>query len=245
MHEASLYPENSFLTLTYDDEHLPKNNTLRYSDVQQFLKRLRKTISPTPIRYYLCGEYGDINNRPHYHICLFNKQFNDKTIDKKTEAGSYIYTSTLLTKLWPLGLIHQGDLTLQSAQYTARYVLKKQTGQQAEKHYEVIDPESGEITSRVPEFCKMSLKPGIGAGWLKKYNSDVWTHDYVIANGRETQPPRYYDKIWKRTHPEQFEDAKIARQLRGMEKAYDNTQKRLEVKETVQIAKMAALRRNL
>ena len=36
----------------------------------------------------------------------------------------------------------------------------------------------------------MSLKPGIGAEWIKRYNKDVYPRDVVIARGHEPKPPR-------------------------------------------------------
>ena len=68
-----------------------------------------------------------------------------------------------------------GDVSFQSAAYIARYCVQKVTGQLAESHYRVIT-EDGEIIDREPEFNHMSLKPGIGAEWLKRYKSDVFPH---------------------------------------------------------------------
>ena len=47
----------------------------------------------------------------------------------------------------------------------------------------------------MPEFNRMSLKPGIGAEWIKLYNKDVYPRDVVIARCHESKPPRYYDKF--------------------------------------------------
>ena len=64
-----------FVTLTYDDEKVPKTAsglmTLQKSDLQKFFKRLRKKTHEK-ISYYAVGEYGDKTQRPHYHIILFN-----------------------------------------------------------------------------------------------------------------------------------------------------------------------------
>ena len=49
---------NSFVTLTYDDDHLPEYNSLNYKHFQDFMKRLRK--SHNGVRFYMCGEYGPI-----------------------------------------------------------------------------------------------------------------------------------------------------------------------------------------
>ncbi|ACZ33198.1 conserved hypothetical protein [Chlamydia pneumoniae LPCoLN] len=72
VHEASLYEKNCFLTLTYDDKHLPQYGSLVKLHLQLFLKRLRDRISPHKIRYFGCGEYGTKLQRPHYHLLIFN-----------------------------------------------------------------------------------------------------------------------------------------------------------------------------
>lgn len=107
VHEASLYSQNSFITLTYDDKRLPDGYDIRdgliYSHIQDnFLKALRdrcggltkvkhhnfgkinsKTGLPypefhRPIRFYVSGEYGDKRQRPHWHMLLFNFDFSDR-----------------------------------------------------------------------------------------------------------------------------------------------------------------------
>ena len=80
MHEASLWPENSYLTLTYGDGHLPVNGSLRKADFQKFMKRLRKKNPGKRIRYYQCGEYGEELKRPHYHALLFNHAFRSESV---------------------------------------------------------------------------------------------------------------------------------------------------------------------
>ena len=57
VHEKSLHEESSFVTLTYDDEHLPANGSLVYRDFQLFMKRYRK-ITGSGVRFLMCGEYG-------------------------------------------------------------------------------------------------------------------------------------------------------------------------------------------
>ena len=67
-HELLSYNYNAmFLTLTYDDDNLPTNETLVKKDVQDFIKRLRKFYNDVKIRYFAVGEYGSEKHRPHYH----------------------------------------------------------------------------------------------------------------------------------------------------------------------------------
>ena len=79
IHEASLHLNNIFVTLTYNNENLPKHNTLVKEHFQLFMKRLRKHKKATKhnkIRYFHCGEYGEKNSlRPHYHAIIYNCKF--------------------------------------------------------------------------------------------------------------------------------------------------------------------------
>lgn len=254
LHESSLHSQNAFLTLTYDDENLPTTGSLFYEDYQLFMKRLRK-YAKIPVRFYMCGEYGEETFRPHYHACIFGYNLPDRQLLKTTKAGSKIYTSKILEKLWPHGLSSIGDVNFDSAAYVARYCMKKITGPDAKHAYRRyssnvdtihMDMHTGEIYSHelIPEFNKMSLKPGIGANWLEKFKSDVYPHDYVIINGKEVKPPKYYDKIYSRDKPEDAEYVLHLRALSGRANYADNTPERLRVKEIVKTASISTLKRS-
>ena len=101
MHEASLYEDNCFITLTYDQDHLPHDRSLNKSHFQKFMKRLRKRFGGG-IRFYHCGEYGERTRRPHYHACIFNFDFSDKKLFKIVN-NHRLYTSEQLEELWPFG----------------------------------------------------------------------------------------------------------------------------------------------
>lgn len=245
MHEASLYDANAFVTLTYDNEHLPEYNSLDYRHFQLFMKRLRKRFAPTIIRFYMCGEYGDDFSRPHYHACLFNCHFPDKRRLSAASGGATLYSSDILSSLWPFGFASIGDVTFESAAYVARYVMKKVTGDAAEEHYTTVDPETGEISSRVPEFNKMSLRPGIGAAWFDKYHADVYPRDYVVCRGSESKPPRFYDKMFYKKFPDLADDLRFKRYTDAMARSDDSTDDRLLVREQVTSARVSAYSRNL
>lgn len=186
VHEASLYYDNCFLTLTYDDQHLPAHGSLVKKDLQDFWKRLRFAIAPLKIRYFACGEYGSKFERPHYHACIFGWSPDDKQL-YTVRAGSRLYISDLLSRLWPFGFHTVGDVTFDSAAYVARYVLKKVNGDAASDHY----------GDREPEYVVMSRKPGIAHDWIKKFSDDVYPHDFiVIRDGIKCRPPKYYDQVY-------------------------------------------------
>lgn len=95
-----------FLTLTYDDKHVPGRGvlSLRFRDVQRYLKRLRKR--KLYCKYVAVGEYGGRTERPHYHMLLW------------TDAPVEV-----LSKEWYHGHVHFGQLSVKSAMYTMAYVL--------------------------------------------------------------------------------------------------------------------------
>jgi len=245
LHESKLHTSNSFITLTYSPEHLPFDNGLHYDHFQKFLKRLRKHIEPNSVRYYMAGEYGGQFGRPHFHAILFGVDFDDKVLHSRSPTGFKLYTSPTLERLWPFGFSSIGGVTFESAAYVARYILKKQTGAAAESSYKSVDTDTGEMFVRNPEFNRMSLKPGIGAGWLTKFQSDVYPHDEVVINGTKSKPPRYYDKLYSRVNPVSLDEIKSKRVLDMEANWPDNTPQRLITKEIVTKAAISQLKRKV
>lgn len=239
VHEAKMYKENCFITLTYDDEHLPHRGQLVKKDFVDFMKRLRK--HKQGIRFYQGGEYGTENWRPHFHAILFNWDWPDKKYFKTTGSGEKIYTSEMLEKLWPYGYSSTAEMTFESAAYIARYCLQKVTGKNAEQHYKRHD-ENGEYQLQ-PEYNNMSRMPGLGTAFYQKYKGDIINNDYVVVRGVVTNVPKFYDKILKREDPEKMRDFKEQREWKGYQNREDNTQARLNVKETVKKAALRQLNR--
>ena len=244
MHEASLHADNAFITLTYSTENLPEGGSLDYVHFQKFMKRLRKRFAGRNIRFYMCGEYGELNSRPHYHAILFNCKFEDLVPWGKAKSGEIIYRSKILEELWPFGHSTVGSVTLQSAGYVARYVMKKINGERAKSHYERID-EDGVVNQLVPEFNRMSLKPGIAQGWFDKFYSDVYPLDAVVLHGgQKMKPPKFYDLKYDALEPYEFEAIQQERILRAIARAEEHTPERLAVKEQVLASKTQRLHRS-
>lgn len=250
MHEASQWENNCFITLTYKET--PPWNSLRHSDFQKFMARLRRRRlreddrtgkSSGPIRFYMAGEYGTHGGRPHYHACLFNFAFEDIEFLRRTNSGSNLYRSPQLEGLWPYGFSSVGDVTFESAAYVARYVMKKMDKEENAKG-QVIDWETGEVMPRLPEYNKMSLRPGIGANFIDKYRSDVFPHDYVVVNGHKAKPPRYYFKRLEEQAPDLYEYVQQSRALNGVQKC-EEQQPDLGARQKVLQAKLERLQRNL
>lgn len=196
MHENKMHKASEFVTLTYRNEDLPHVGTLVPRDLQLFHKRLHNRLMDLRgygIRYYGCGEYGDINKRPHYHSLLFGVRFEDKVLYSVNGRGNEVFTSKTLDDIWGLGDCKIGSVSFESCAYVARYCLKKVDGAKREDgHYAVVDSD-GVVHERVPEFAHMSRRPGIGSSYFNKYGSEISTHDSIIVNSREVPSIRYYD----------------------------------------------------
>lgn len=265
IHEAQMHKENCFITLTYDDEHLPPWPwSLDKEHHKTFIKNLRyhlsrKQINPKTgrlkrvykkIKYYHCGEYGTatpLNNfiaRPHFHTLLFGHEFKDLKIWKR-EEGITTYTSETLDGIWEKGQCIIGELNHQSAGYVARYCLKKITGDLAQEHYEKTDIYSGEIQNIQPEYSTMSRRPGIGASWYEKYKSDIFPSDQtILKGGKQVKTPRYYDLLLKDQDETTYLQIKEERTTQAEKAANNSTRKRLKTREIVKQAQLTSLHRN-
>jgi len=243
-HEASFHEKNCFLTLTYDAEHLPEDLSVSVRELQLFFKRLRKHLQLTPIkfRYLACGEYGEKLSRPHYHVCLFGFDFDDKKLFQASESKT-TYTSDLLSKLWGKGHCLIGEFNYKTASYTAQYVLKKIGGQQAKQHYTVVNYKTGELIELKPEFLVMSRKPGLGAGWIEKFGKQVLHHDAVVIEGKKRPVPRYYEKKLDLQNGLKLEANKFKRAEDTISRA-DSSSERLATKEKVTLARQKLKTRN-
>lgn len=233
MHESQLHKESCFVTLTYNNENLPRSGSLDKRDFQLFIKRLRASLKKKRIRYYHCGEYGETLGRPHYHACIFGYNPEDLQLIKEN-SGVRLYHSSSLEKLWGLGYVTVGNVTFESAAYVARYITKKITGAKAESHYQ----------GRTPEYTTMSRRPGIGKPWLEQYQNDIYPKDFVTIREKKVKPPKYYDKLYEHRDPQGYLSIKVRRKLSGIEQVLDNTPERLQVKEAVTKINLTKLARS-
>lgn len=188
VHEASMFENNSFITLTYSEENLTSDKLI-YKDFQDFMKRLRSKNPHLEIGVFVTGEYGDQRKRPHWHALLFNYRPHDLTLKYTSDRGDKVYKSEELASLWPHGASELGQVTFESAGYCARYAAKKLVhGNDQDHDYQPIS--------------KKSSKHAIGKRWLEKHWQDVFNHGYIInADGVKSGVPRYYEKWLKKEHP--------------------------------------------
>lgn len=247
MHESSLHSDNCFITLTFDTEHLMQRQnpwSVDVRDIQLFMKKLRNRYPDKSIRYLACGEYGENNKRPHYHLLLFNHDFADKQLWRDT--GAYpLWVSAELAKLWPYGFNLIGNVTFDTCSYVAKYVVKKVNGDDAKEHYTRIVEETGELVEVKPEFLTMSRRPAIAKDWFDKYGSDVVNNDNVVINGRIVRPPKYYDVLAENEYSQKIEYNKRMRIVRAMSHPDEYTYERLDAKEQCALAKFNSKKRNI
>lgn len=217
--ELQRHDRAAFTTLTYDDEHRPP--TLSKRDLQLYIKRVRKNLAtavPTrTVRYFASGEYGERNNRPHYHAILYGVDARD---------------AELLHETWGLGHTKTVDVSPRAISYTAGYTSKK-IGYRSLAVGETVDMRTGEIYIHQLPFLQMSRRPGIGGDarkWIASWRS------YAIHNGQEMPVPRFLHNAWKdQATPQDLEDLLYEKHLLAANK--DTSPERLQAAETIAIAK--------
>jgi len=246
VHESYMHDENCFITLTYNNDHLPPDNSLVKKHFQEFIRSLRKRTG-IKIRYYMCGEYGDLKARPHYHALLFGYSFPDKTLSAM-RRGLKNYRSDLLEETWTKGFSEIADFNYANAAYTSRYIMKKQYGVNADiqygTSYDIVTRKK--IHTIQPEYVQQSLKPGIGKPFYDRYFSDLFPVDEIHMNGKTFPMPSYYHKLLAIDDPELAEKLLVKRvaKLKSLP-INERRPKRLAVKEFCQIQKLKQLTRTL
>lgn len=242
VHEAQMHEHNTFITLTYKNE--PPDKSLHHSHFQQFMYRYRASLSPQTIRFFMCGEYGAQRSRPHYHALIFGHEFSDSYLHHM-EHGKEVYTSPTLEKLWRRGFVTTGSVTFQSAAYVARYILKKQSGEQAAEHYSTSDEYGQHFPGLTPEYNRMSLRPGIGAKWWEKYHANNVMRGHCILPNKNPAPiPKYYQTLLGRTDPAGLLALKQKAKAHHMSLPEDSLQ-RQTVKHQSKLLQIRKLKRNL
>lgn len=221
--ETKEWKENCFITLTYNDENLPKNKQLCKKDLQDFWKRLRyyfegkeTWVNPqngkieNPIRYFVCGEYGPKTHRPHYHACVFNWKPSDLKFYKENHNKDRLFTSETLNKIWGKGFVIVGELTYESACYVARYVSKKIFKKSA-------DYDTAKIQK---EFTLCSTNGGIGIKYWKEHKVKITENEGILIKIKGKvkckKIPKYFMRKWKETGDPEYDMYTYEMQQKGI-----------------------------
>lgn len=212
-------PNAIFVTLTYNNEHLPLSDlgypSTSVRDCQLFFKRLRKHFKGRKIRYFLGAEYGPRTFRPHYHAVIFGLtllDFSDLKFWKNNKKGDPMYCSSLFESIWQNGICTLEDCTKDACSYTARYMLKKLKG------FARLDYDLKHIE---PEFSLCSRRPGIGLNYLK--NHPELSMNVSVFDGKETStvplPKKLLDKVLE-IDPDQYYVLKALRRATASSSEY-------------------------
>ena len=236
VHEAQMHERNSFVTLTYDQEHLPEDLSVDVRHWQLFAKRLRLKIGP--FRFFHCGEYGEKTLRPHYHALIFGEDFSFDRFSIGGRGKHDYFSSPTLSEVWGKGFCVIGNLSVESARYVARYALKKEVANAP--RYERVD-KYGELSFVRREYVTMSRRPGLGSSWFDRFGGEVFPADEVVHEGRTYRPARFYDE---RLGSEELESVKRKRRLAADAHADDLTVERLADRESVAKSRLALLSRS-
>ncbi|QCS36514.1 replication initiator protein [Capybara microvirus Cap3_SP_442] len=261
-------PYSSFITLTYDNENLPKDQSVSPLELQSFMKRLREFYSRyfgvKDIKFFACGEYGEQFHRPHYHIIVLGLDFfevnrlkliKDKKSNKilsKLESANPRYLeapqmnsastfdSPILSRLWNKGRVAIGSVTPQSVAYTARYCCKKLVLNYTKvDNKHILIERDGQDCSVHPEFIRMSKR--FGLEFFEKYYRDIYVNNEVSVGFKDfAHIPRYFDKQLENLDNELYQNVKSSRlEYMASERFLkDNTPLRLEAKEHIKLVAM-------
>lgn len=233
--EGQLWENNWFVTLTYDDENIPKleyietskgytftedenwGGTLEPKDIHTFMNTLRQIMKreygETGIRYMLCGEYGGTTERPHYHIIFFNLNLPLETFFEPRVINKEIYfRNKVIERAWDKGISNISEASWNNIAYTARYITKKINGLESEEIYASKGQDQ-------KEFFRASNRPGIGFGYYEKYKHKIYEKDQILIKNKAgivpSKPPKYFDKLYEKEYPEQWKKIKLQRQIDG------------------------------
>jgi len=199
LHELDSHEDSVFITLTYDNEKLPINErypTLKKRDIQLFIKRLRKDLQKENrnIKYFFCGEYGEKTERPHYHAIIFGLSLTEHDRNYIINNWTYCDWSNNQIKTKSFGIAEPDSIL-----YVSKYINKKFSGTEAEKHYH--------DKKREPVFRLLSL--GIGKEFAQKNLKQILQQGYITVKGIKQSIPRYYLKKIEETHPKELEELRL------------------------------------
>lgn len=176
---SSLYFQNCFLTLTYDESLKGYHNVYDRSDVQKFKKKLRQFVYRSfgrRIEIFDVHEYGR-NGKKHWHLIVFNWSPSDRVVFTIKDQVP-LYTSRELSRLWKHGFSTVGDVSEASAMYQAKYMEK--------------DFQLNQVTSNKKSH---SFHRGIGQPWFLENFEQVLKLGYIPFQGQKRRVPRKFEKI--------------------------------------------------
>lgn len=246
-HELQYHKENCFITMTYDDEHLPSRGVEK-KHVQDFFKRLRYHLNnddnykkrlrlyhgrdpsfdfEVNIRYFGCSEYGGQTLRPHYHFMIFGFIPDDLVLYSQGGSGCKVYLSEMLSEIWSHGNVLVGEsCNFETAAYIARYVVKNF------EQKELLDGNFFKVFHKT--FVLSSRNPAIGYRYFEENLRQLKRLDKVtIREGLIVNPSKYYDRKLKEVDEKSFMRIKEKRKSELPQESESIFYKRMENREQI------------
>ena len=188
LYELSNWDKAMFLTLSYDNDHLPEDSGLHKKELVNFFKRLRAYLDYSDesrkIKYYACGEYGSKGKRPHYHAIIFGLcPYSDKDKEMIIDAWQHRCEDWQFDRNRGRKCAIQ-NVTPEDIEYVTGYVQKKLSGKMAYEEY----------GDREKPFAIMSK--GLGLEFALQNANRLRTNGFTYISGHKISLPRYYrDKL--------------------------------------------------
>lgn len=250
--------ETWFITLTYDNDHLPvgdwvcnssgdqvRYGTLSKKHVQDFLKRLRINLHrigwEEPILFYNAGEYGETTFRPHYHMIIWNMPIYDIEQIGKTENGFPLFKSKFIEDTWTHGHVTIAVSNWNTCAYTARYCTKKagMSGDEFSAAYDNMGIQKPFQSFSAPK-SKNSKTHCLGMLFYEENKEKIYLHDKIIlppvkqGEDNKIRPPRIFDTRYREEYPDDFARVQFERKeafevmQNNLKSRIDNMQKYFE-----------------
>lgn len=170
----------------------------------KFITELQKFLSKNfhRIKYYLNGEYGCLNNRPHLHCCIFTDiAFTEKEFE------------TIVSNFWFYGDIDVGYCTDAGFNYLAKHTVKEDKGSVIQQKYSPIFNMQSKykggigINLRSDKFIVSNYLKGVHYGTIPNT-----PFKYAL--------PRY---VLKYLHPDNFTDEELQEfEEQGLQRLSEN-----------------------
>lgn len=272
--ESLQYKHNYFITLTYDEDHLPEaeevttSSGLTFTELEeyewkgilvpkeftQFMKNLRQIMkrdyNVDGVRFMGCGEYGGEGARPHYHIILFNCPLPEETFyNPRISWGKDVYyQNTIIERAWTKGISNICEANWNNIAYTARYITKKINGTGSEEEYAA--------RGQIKEFFRTSRNPGIAREYYEKNKDEIYKTDQIMIKNKKgvhyVKPPKYFDQLYEKENPKEFEKIRKQRKKQTLDNLLIKGQttsltrwEQLQIEMTTKEQASSTLKRNL
>lgn len=191
--EIEYFPDKNvwslFITLTYDEEHVPMNEkgmlTLRHDDYSKYVKRVRQQLKrdygeTVHLSIIGCGEYGNKTGRPHYHLVLHGIPFSWR--------DTWYGLVDSLEKKWKFGFSYIKSCNSEVASYVTKYSLK-------------------DLNRRRDDYIAQGIEPsfrvyshGIGMNYFEACKDRIRREGYCRDGKFKVSVPKYFkDKFFGRS----------------------------------------------